>query len=73
MLSSHFRFPVVDLRPKHDPLRPPWWDRNVHSEFAFITLKKASGRINSIANNGIRYELQCQEAIIDYVVSIKIT
>ena len=32
-LSLVLRFPVVDLRPIHDPDRAPWWQRNVRPDY----------------------------------------
>jgi autophagy-related protein 2 len=30
------RFPIVDMRPLHDPDRLPWWQRNVRQDFLLI-------------------------------------
>lgn len=35
-LSLVVRFPVVDLRPIHDPEKRPWWQRNVRTDFLII-------------------------------------
>lgn len=32
-LSLVLRFPIVDLRPIHDPDRAPWWQRNVRPDY----------------------------------------
>ena len=33
-----FRFPIVDLRPLHDPDRILWWKRNVRNDFLQFNL-----------------------------------
>lgn len=34
------RFPIVDLRPLHDPEKRPWWQRNVRPDFLLIKLSE---------------------------------
>lgn len=35
-LSLVVRFPIVDMRPLHDPDRLPWWQRHVRQDFLLI-------------------------------------
>lgn len=35
-LSLVVRFPIIDLRPVHDPEKRPWWQRNVRNDFLVI-------------------------------------
>lgn len=41
--SSNFnlivRFPIVDMRPLHDPDRAPWWQRHVRQDFLLLKFK----------------------------------
>lgn len=39
-LSLVLRFPIVDLRPLHDPEKRPWWQRNVRQDFLQIKFVK---------------------------------
>ena len=46
-LSLVLRFPIVDLRPIHDPDRAPWWQRNVRPDY--LELKLLQFRMNYLS------------------------
>lgn len=35
-MDVRLRFPIADLRPRHDPNRNRWWERNVRPDFLLI-------------------------------------
>lgn len=41
------RFPIVDMRPMHDPEKAPWWQRNVRPDF--LTLKFSDFRMTFLS------------------------
>lgn len=36
LLDIKLRFPIVDLRPLHDPNRVPWWKQNIRSDYLLL-------------------------------------
>ncbi len=41
------RFPIVDMRPLHDPEKTPWWQRNVRPDF--LTLQFTDFRLTYLS------------------------
>ncbi|XP_023297749.2 autophagy-related protein 2 homolog A [Lucilia cuprina] len=40
LLDLKLRFPIVDLRPLHDPLRVPWWKQNIRTDYLLLRFAK---------------------------------
>lgn len=40
IVDINLRFPIVDLRPIHDPNRVPWWKQNIRSDYLLLRLKQ---------------------------------
>lgn len=36
VIDIKLRFPIVDLRPLHDPHRVPWWKQNIRSDYLLL-------------------------------------
>ncbi|KAM7346426.1 autophagy-related 2 [Cochliomyia hominivorax] len=36
LVDVKLRFPIVDLRPLHDPNRVPWWKQNIRSDYLLL-------------------------------------
>lgn len=63
------RFPIVDMRPLHDPEKNPWWQRNVRPDS--LLLKFNVFRLNYISPS--IYDLMANEINIYYNVSVQAT
>ncbi|CAO1344881.1 unnamed protein product [Diamesa serratosioi] len=66
-LSLLLRFPIVDLRPIHDPDRAPWWQRNVRPDY--LELKLQQFRMNYLSPS--IYDVLADEINIFYHESFK--
>lgn len=66
-LSLVLRFPVVDLRPLHDPDKRPWWQRNVRPDF--LILKFTDFQLNFISPS--TYDVMAHEIHVQYQESEK--
>ena len=66
-LSLVLRFPVVDLRPIHDPDKRPWWQRNVRQDF--LVLKFSDFQLNYISPS--TYDVMANEILFVYHESEK--
>lgn len=63
------RFPIVDLRPLHDPEKRPWWQRHVRPDFLLIKLKDF--QLSYIAPS--IYDVMAHEILVNYQESEKAT
>lgn len=66
-LSLVVRFPIVDLRPIHDPEKRPWWQRNVRPDF--IVIKFSDFQLNFISPS--TYDVMSHEINVLYQESEK--
>lgn len=66
-LSLVVRFPIVDLRPIHDPEKRPWWQRNVRPDF--LVIKLLEFQLNFISPN--TYDVMAHEINVLYQESEK--
>lgn len=66
-LSLVLRFPVVDLRPIHDPDKRPWWQRHVRPDFLVIKFKEF--QLNFISPS--TYDIIAEEINVFYQESEK--
>lgn len=66
-LSLVVRFPVVDLRPIHDPEKRPWWQRNVRPDF--LVIKFSEFQLNFISPS--TYDVMANEINVLYQESEK--
>lgn len=66
-LSLVVRFPIVDLRPLHDPEKRPWWQRNVRTDFLLI--KCSDFQLNFISPS--TYDIIAHEINVLYQESEK--
>lgn len=66
-LSLVLRFPIVDLRPIHDPEKRPWWQRNVRPDF--IVIKFSDFQLNFISPS--TYDVLAHEINVLYQESEK--
>lgn len=68
-LSIVLRFPVVDLRPLHDPDKRPWWHRNVRADY--LQAKFSEFQLNFISPN--TYDILAHEINLFYHENEKVT
>jgi autophagy-related protein 2 len=61
------RFPIVDLRPLHDPEKRPWWQRHVRPDF--LVLKFSDFQLNYISPS--TYDVMAGEINVLYHESEK--
>ena len=61
------RFPIVDLRPLHDPDKRPWWQRNVRPDFLLIKLHEFQLSYMGPST----YDVMAKEIIVNYQESEK--
>lgn len=66
-LSLVVRFPIVDLRPLHDPDKRPWWERHVRPDFLLIKFRDF--QLNFISPN--TYDVIAHEINVLYQESEK--
>lgn len=59
------RFPIVDMRPMHDPDKLPWWQRNVRPDF--LVLKFSDFKMTYLSPS--IYDFMANEINIYYHVS----
>lgn len=64
-MDVRLRFPIADLRPRHDPDRNRWWERNVRSDFLLINFVG----IKLTSNFPSSYEISSQHINGFYYVS----
>lgn len=69
LLSVVLRFPIVDLRPIHDPDKLPWWKRNVRPDF--LVIKFSEFQLNFISPS--TYDVMANEINVLYQESEKAT
>lgn len=65
--SLVIRFPIVDLRPLHDPEKRPWWQRHVRPDFLLI--KFSEFQLNYISPS--TYDIMAHEINVFYHESEK--
>ncbi|CRL03003.1 CLUMA_CG016444, isoform A [Clunio marinus] len=63
------RFPIVDLRPIHDPEKRPWWQRNIRTDF--IVFKFSDFQLNIISPS--TYDVIANEILVQYLETEKAT
>jgi autophagy-related protein 2 len=68
-LGLILRFPIVDLRPLHDPDKRPWWQRNVRADF--LQAKFSEFQLNYISPS--TYDVIAHEINIFYHENEKAT
>lgn len=68
-LSLVLRFPIVDLRPLHDPEKRPWWQRHVQPDF--LVFKFSDFQLNYMTPS--TYDVMANEIIVLYQESEKAT
>lgn len=66
-LSLVLRFPIVDLRPLHDPEKRPWWQRHVRPDF--LAIKFSDFQLNYISPS--TYDVIAHEINVQYHESEK--
>lgn len=67
--SLVIRFPIVDLRPLHDPEKRPWWQRHVRQDF--LVVKFADFQLNYISP--CSFDIMAKEINVLYHDSEKAT
>jgi autophagy-related protein 2 len=68
-LSLVLRFPIVDLRPLHDPEKQPWWHRNVRTDY--LIAKLSEFQLNYISPS--TYDVIAHEILLSYHENEKAT
>lgn len=63
-LDVNLRFPVIDMRPMHDPQRVPWWERNVRADFLTLQFRNARFMNGPAVDT---YQLEAESIAVSYI------
>ncbi|XP_066263102.1 autophagy-related protein 2 homolog B [Euwallacea similis] len=67
VFNFNIRFPIPDFRPATDMSKPPWWERNVRSDFISLVLYNANFHTQfQTGQNFSQFDVDCKELGIFY-------